>query len=215
MKRLAAICCALPLLLCSCLGGVVPKEMRTAENLSRDLGDYSSSSHLRRFAYERYADRASLEGDRAAAGLFSALARSEQVHETSCRRAAELFDVKCDRTSAIPVPVGTTGENLLASIAVERERLGNPRGVAVKRAVDCGNYYVARTFIWIDATNRRHIELLEHRLATHPNDSLPCSHYRVCPGCGNIYEGENYDAWCPLCRTHHGSFESYGLLAGE
>lgn len=57
-----------------------------------------------------------------------------------------------------------TDENMRRSIAHEHRRLGKPRGAAVERAIAAGNYYVARIFIWIEGTDRRHIELLENSL---------------------------------------------------
>ena len=106
-----------------------------------------------------------------------------------------------------------TKDNLRRSLDDERSRLETECGAAVGRAIDARNYYTARILIWIDGTNRRHIELLERCLANTENDEK-CDgcEYTVCPVCGNIYEAENCDTYCPLCRTHRSEFESFGRL---
>ena len=197
----------------ACLRGMVPK---TNENdiavVVGDLNAYSSASRLQRCRYERYADRASADGNRTAAGLFTALARSEHIHENACARAAGLLKAQCRTVDAAAFAITDTKGNLRRSIEEERAR-HETQGEAVAHAIEAKSYYTARILIWIDGTNRRHIELLEKCLLAAENQQ-PCDgcEYDVCPMCGNVYEADNRDAYCPLCRTHNSEFESFGRL---
>lgn len=198
----------------ACLRGIssrIDREDNT--KVIEDLNSYSCSSRLQRYRYERYADRASADGNRTAAGLFRALARSEHIHENACTRAVGLLKGEHRTATAAAFEIQDTKGNLLRSLADERSRLGSARGEAVTRAIEAHNYYTARIIIWIEGTNRRHIELLERCLAlTDSDESCDGCEYAVCPVCGNIYEADDYDAYCPLCRTPHSEFESFGRL---
>lgn len=198
----------------ACLSGFSSKiDGQNNAAVIEDLNNYTSSSRLQRYRYERYADRASADGNRTAAGLFSALARSERIHENICTRAVSLLKGESRTAAASAFEISDTKGNLRRSLDDERSRLGSTRGEAVSRAIDARNYYTARILIWIDGTNRRHIELLERCLASADSDE-ECEgcEYTVCPVCGNIYEADNCDAYCPLCRTHRSEFESFGRL---
>ena len=198
----------------ACLRVISAKEDdRGNETVIEDLNTYSSSSRLQRYRYERFADRASADGNRTAAGLFSALARSERIHENACTRAAGLLKGECRTIQPAAFEIQDTKGNLRRSLDDERSRLGSSRGDAVARAIETHNDYTARILIWIAGTNRRHIELLERCIdRTERDEECDGCEYAVCPVCGNIYEAENYDAYCPLCRTHHSEFESFGRL---
>lgn len=209
-----ALCLSAAAAACLSGSGRPRRSERDPSSVLADLNAYFSASRLQRYRYECYADRASDDGNRPAAGLFRALARSERAHEEACSHAAELFGGKCERPQTAAFDIAATAENLRRSIDDERRRLEPGRGTAVARAISAGNYYTARVFIWIDATHRRHIEMLERCLYMGGADSLPriCSKYGVCPVCGNIYEYDNCDAYCPLCRTGCASFEMFGTL---
>ena len=196
----------------ACLHGLAPKvDRQSNEPVIEDLNDYTASSRMLRCRYERYADRASADGNRMAAGLFSALARSERIHENACTRAVGLLKGECRPTAAAAFEIADTKANLRRSLDDERARFTASGGSAVERAINSHNYYTARILIWIDGTNRRHIELLE-RCMDNFGESCGGCEYSVCPVCGNIYEAENCDSYCPLCRTHRSEFESFGRL---
>lgn len=210
---LAAI--SLAVSLTACLRGMAPKTDRKSEQmLIEDLNSYSSASHMQRCRYEHFAERASTDGNRTAAGLFSALARSERIHENACIRALSLLKGEHKTAGAAAFEISGTYDNLQRSLDYERSRMEGAQGEAVARAIESRNYYTARILIWIDGTNRRHIELLERCINSSGNGYENCGgcEYDVCPVCGNIYEAECCDFYCPLCRTHRSEFESFGHL---
>lgn len=235
----AAAALAQALLAPSCMHAPVSESARHADVLTADLDACRTAARERRSCYEHYAEQADAERCARAASLFRALARSEHLHEQACMRAAVFFGLESDRMpcAAVPLPeVSTTADNLHRSIDDEQRRLGTPRGSATARAIAAGNYYIARTFIWIDGTNRRHIELLEECLRNLPphdaavgdngadNGTVAAGAsagvsrgvarageccYCLCPACGNVWLSDDCDAYCPLCRTPHASFESF------
>ena len=198
----------------ACLRGLSPKsDPHKNELIIEDLNLYSTASRRLRHRYECYADRASADGNRTAAGLFSALARSERIHENACARAVSLLKGECRQSPVDDFDITDTRGNLRRSLDDERSRFSSRQGSAVRRAIDAGNYYTARILIWIDGTDRRHIELLERCIDLDDRgERCDGSEYHVCPICGNIYEAGNCDAYCPLCRTHCSEFECFGRL---
>lgn len=199
----------------SCLSGISRgsrESDRDPSSVLDDLSAYAAASRTQCYRYEHYAERASVDGQRSAAGLFRALARSERIHEYACNRAAEIAGGRCEPPAATAFDIADTRKNMRRSLSDESTRLGASRGGAATRAISAGNYYAARVLIWIDATNRRHMEILERFLYIHNRDSLAVvrCEYAVCPVCGNIYEADNCDAYCPICRTPRSSFESFG-----
>ncbi|MBP3482534.1 MAG: hypothetical protein J6K28_03980 [Alistipes sp.] len=179
-----------------------------------DLNTYAALARARYVRYLTCADRASSENDKLASGLFRALAQSARIHETSCTQALRLFGEQPTATVPKRVDVAATCVNLRKCIADERRCLDTVRGAAVTRSIASGNNYAARIFIWVDGCNRRHVELLERCLYDEGNDSLcRCGReYSVCPTCGNVYESDNRDVYCPFCRTHHTQFMRFGTL---
>ena len=198
----------------ACLQGIARKaDPGKTALIIDDLNRYSASSCELCRRYEHYADRASADGNRMAAGLFSALARSERIHENACLKAASLLNGKCRTSPPAGIEVTDTKSNLQRSLNDERSRLSSLQGSAAEHAIDARDFYTARILIWIDGTNRRHIELIERCLQLAEREE-PCDGgiYHVCPVCGNVYEAGNCDIYCPICRTRSSEFECFGRL---
>lgn len=174
-----------------------------------DLNEESSSAHIQSLRYDSYARQAAAENDYSREQLFLALAHSERIHEQMCVRAIQLFggDYVAPYTGA---DISTsTDENIKRSIASTRTRHHLTHGQAATRAIESGNRYVARIFIWIDGSNRRHIELLEESYGANVA-TLHDMGYLVCPKCGNVYHTSSYDRYCPFCHTPHTDFKRFG-----
>ena len=179
-----------------------------------DLTEYSAAARTLQSRYEGYAERASQDGNRLAAGLFRALAHSSRIHENSCVKALEILGGRYKPSAVAAFAVRSTQDNLQRSIADAYRRLDTLRGAAVTRAIASGNNYAARIFIRIDGCTRRNIEMLERCLREDDNDSLRRNgrEYEVCPTCGNPYEADNCDVYCPFCHTHRSQFARFGRL---
>lgn len=178
------------------------------ESTIEDLYDSSSTAYIHSMRYGSYARQAAIENDHARKSLFLALAYSEQVHEQMCARAAQLFGGNYTPPYYGADISTTTNENLSRSIASAHSRHRLSQGSAATRALKSGNRYAARILIWIDGSNRRHIELLEHSQNQNPTTSQSRG-YLVCPKCGNIYRTSSYDIYCPFCQTHYSDFKQF------
>lgn len=171
------------------------------------LNECSAAAHVQSIRYESYAERADTDKARGTARLFRALAHSERVHERICAHASRMFNGEYTPPTVM-VKVNTpTRANIEKSLAYERRRLDVSAGLAAKRAIDAGNRYIARLMIWIDGSNRRHIEFLEKLSDSNSDDDIK---YGVCPNCGNMYEDRNCDIYCPFCQTHSSEFAVFG-----
>lgn len=178
------------------------------ETTLQDLNSTSSAALLQSLHYDNYARQAAAEDDPSRKKLFLALAHSQRIHSQMCARAIKLFG---GNDSTPPTPTLTTSyttQNLAHSITSAHARHNASQGNAATRAIESGNRYVARIFIWIDGCNRRHIELLEH--SNQQDDNAPNDiGYLVCPKCGNTYHTASFDVYCPFCRTHYSDFKRF------
>lgn len=140
-------------------------ERADAEGLARQACLFRALAHSERVHEEACTRAARLFN------LHTAEHAAEHAAEYTAELSAELTAAHAVKTYAAPYAFSPaeadklpTDENMRRSIAHEHRRLGKPRGAAVERAIAAGNYYVARIFIWIEGTDRRHIELLENSL---------------------------------------------------
>ena len=179
-----------------------------------DLQTASSAAYIQSLHYDAYARQAAIDHDASREHLFPALAQSERIHEQMCARALKLFGSSYTPPEATTYSTtdtdtaATTAGNLSHTLTSVRTRHRLSQGSAATRAIESGNRYVARIFIWIDGSNRRHIELLEHSgRRSSPSEGI--MEYLVCPKCGNIYHTASYDIYCPFCRTHYSDFKRF------
>ncbi|MBE6210188.1 MAG: rubrerythrin family protein [Rikenellaceae bacterium] len=178
------------------------------QTTTADLHSAGTAAHARSIQYDTYARQAAIEQLPSHEQLFLALAHSERIHEQMCAKAAHLFGSKTTPGTETSTLTTSTPENLARSLASARTHHRLSKGNATTRALNNGNRYVARIFIWIDGSNRRHIELLEkayNRTTGTPENGG----YLVCPKCGNTYHTSSYDAYCPFCHTHHSDFKRF------
>lgn len=170
------------------------------------LNECSAAAHVQSVRYDSYADKAREDGRPATARLFSALAQSERVHERICAHASRLFNGEYEPPIVMVRVKTPTSANIEKSLSYERRRLDASAGMAARHAIEAGNRYVARLMIWLDGSNRRHVELLERA-----RDGIIAGEgYEVCPNCGNMYERRNRDAYCPFCLTNSSEFTVFG-----
>lgn len=175
-----------------------------------DLDACCRRKHVKSVQYDRFAEIADNERHAEAARLFRAMAFSARLQENNCATAI----LRLGGKYAPPVKVlafhGHTDDNLLRSIAYERNALDELQGRDVGRAMDTGNRYAARMLIWASAEDMKHIVLMEHCRVRHAaqvaGEQLKPCYYLVCPICGNVYETGYCDRFCPYCLTGQAKF---------
>ena len=164
-----------------------------------DLDECSRDKHARSAQYTHFADIAERENDRQSARLFRAMALSEGIQEQNCVKALSRLGGTYVPPSKVVVFRNSTGENLARSIDLEQHRFTERLCPQIDRAVSAGNRYAAKMLIWSAAIGRQHVRLMQARnpavCAAGPLD------YAVCPVCGNIYDTEFCDHYCPHCLT--------------
>ncbi|MBR5849967.1 MAG: rubrerythrin family protein [Alistipes sp.] len=151
-------------------------------------------SHAAR--YEHFAHRAEQEHEVQAATLFRALALSERVQERQMAEAITKLGGQYHPPQRILLFHGATRENLLHSLRVKQheDTLSRSR---IHRQMLRGNRLAGRALIWVAAADHRQAGLME-RFLEHPTQRTA---YLVCPHCGNLYDSERADPYCPHCLT--------------
>ncbi|WP_418991540.1 rubrerythrin family protein [Alistipes sp.] len=177
-----------------------PKASPWAETIS-DLDACCRRKHVKSMQYDHFAQIADEERKPAAARLFRAMSRAEEVQERNCSHAIVRLGGKYDPPAKVVVFHGPTADNLRRSIDYERRNLSERNGGEIDRAMTKNNRYAARVLIWATAGDLRHQAFMELYLARQRHKEKQPSAYRVCPMCGNIFEAEYTDPYCPYCLT--------------
>lgn len=169
------------------------------QEIIADLDECSRDKHARSAQYTHFAAIAERENDRQSARLFRAMALSEGIQEHNCVKALSRLGGNYVPPTKIVVFQNTTGQNLARSIDLEQHRFAERTCPQIDRAVIAGNRYAAKVLIWSAAIGRQHVRLMKARDRTVCHaDSLD---YAVCPVCGNVYDAEFCDHYCPHCLT--------------
>jgi len=162
--------------------------------------------HVKSIQYDRFAIVAEGEQRRDAARLFRAMALSERLQEYNCAKAIGRLGGSYLPPGRIIVFHGTTAGNLERSLAFERDGRDAAAGRPIDRAMECGNRYAARLLIWASAIDMRRMLLMERCLGDSLRMRTDDAGYLVCPACGNIYDTERCDCYCPHCLTAGAKF---------
>lgn len=196
-----------------------PRDAVWAETIA-DLRLSSTRKHVKSAQYDHFADIASQEQRKNAMRLFRALALSERIHEHNCANAIVRFGGTYQPPTKVVVFHGTTDDNLVRSITYERQTLRERNGKDIQRAFARGNRYAARILSWTAAGDMRHVVLMEDRQLHDAQPTVACAStglsalvspdntatYLVCPSCGNIWNTDYCDTYCPFCLTESAKF---------
>lgn len=184
--------------------GITRPALRTAmapsEEVLRDLDDCCRRKHVKAVQYDCYAEIADRERERRAAALFRAMALSERVQEQRAAAVIGRLGGRYRPPRRVMIFRGTTAGNLRRSLASERRGADTLHLRRIDRHVRLGNRLCAEALIWSAAADLRHRMLLERFRLAEEDDTAPIR-YDVCPRCGNLYESEACDCYCPHCLT--------------
>lgn len=169
-----------------------------------DLGECGRSKHAQASQYDHFASIADRAKEVQAARLFRAMALSDGIQEHNCVQALSRLGGTYTPPVKVVVFQGTTQENLSRSIDYDRHRLEERSGGQIDRAMNAGNRYAAKVLIWASSADLRHIFLMEH-CCDRKGREQPLT-YAVCPTCGNLYDSEYCDSYCPICLTSRAEF---------
>ncbi|MCX6967659.1 MAG: rubrerythrin family protein [Verrucomicrobia bacterium] len=168
------------------------KPTETLKNLNEAYQDEAN-------AYERYAifaKKADKEGFPQVARLFRAASRSEQAHRDAHKEAIEKLGGKVPSLTPEKVKVGTTRENLEASLKGETYESVTMYPEFIKKAKEANAEPAVRSFNFARLAEAEHAKLYKDAL-NHLGKNAKADYY-VCPVCGNT-ETELPAKKCPVC----------------
>lgn len=171
-----------------------------------DLRECSRIKHIESAEYDDFATVADSEQHHQAARLFRALAQSGRIHEDNCANAIHKFGGSYTPPTKVIMFRGSTPNNLLRSVEMERRMLQKYSTKYIDRALRNGNRYAARILIWIAGSDLKHIDLLERYTADSVALFNSNESYTVCPTCGNVYRLSLCNSYCPFCHTSEKDF---------
>jgi len=166
----------------------------TATNLQFVFNNEVNAKHR----YLAFAKQADADGYPAVASLFRACAQAEQVHADAHVRAIAWIGGEA-RGTLQRIPIGTTEENLEASLANEVEEADQIYPAVIQRARADHQSMAVRSANYALAAEREHAVLMAEALASFAPDAVPHPFY-VCPVCGNTVRSLDFKK-CPNCFT--------------
>ncbi|MBR5464855.1 MAG: rubrerythrin family protein [Alistipes sp.] len=169
-----------------------------------DLDACCRDKHIKSAQYAHFASVAEQENLPSALGLFRALAHSERIQEHYCALVIHRLGGHYTPPKRILLFRGNTASNLLRSIALEQMRPDTLLHQHIGRHLYGGNRMAAQALIWAAAADRQHLLLLQQAHAALCTDHT--MRYTVCPRCGNIYQLDSQDPFCPHCLTDSREF---------
>lgn len=158
-----------------------------------------------RYRYLAYAKQADLEGYPAVARLFRACAQAEQVHANGHVHAIAWVGGEA-RGTLQRIPIGTTEENLAASLVSEVEEADQLYPAMIRRARADHQSMAVRSANFALAAEREHAVLMAEELASLAPHATPRPFY-VCPLCGHTVTKLDFQK-CPNCFTSAKRFQT-------
>ena len=169
-------------------------EQSTAQNLQFVFNNEVNA----KYRYIAFAKQADLEGYPAVARLFRACAVAEQVHADQHVHAIAWIGGEA-RGSLQRISIGTTEENLAASLANEVEEANALYPAMIRRARADHQSMAVRSANFALAAEREHAILMAEALASLVPHAAPGPFY-VCPVCGKTVTSLGFKK-CPNCFT--------------
>lgn len=133
---------------------------QTLDNLNTAFQGESNAAHR----YEAFAKKADSEGYSQAARLFRAAARAESVHKENHRQAILALGGKVNDFNFEELKIGSTAENLQASIKGESYERDTMYPEFLKQAKTDQAKEATRTFLYAEKAEAEHAKLYQRAL---------------------------------------------------
>lgn len=174
----------------------------TLENLKAAvMGETGASTK-----YAACAEAAEAAGYTQIARLFRATSDAEQIHirlEAALVKAAEPDYERPVVEAKTPV---TTDLNLIDAAAGEMYETSDMYPAFIQKAIEEGDEKAVSVFTRAKLAESVHAEVY---LEAYNNiDAADDEAYYLCPGCGYIHKGENFET-CPICGAPKSAFKAY------
>lgn len=168
-------------------------QAKTMDNLNAAyIGEAEASAF-----YTESGRQAQRDGFPDVANLFRAAALSEAIHRDNHRRAIRFQGGTPENVPLAKPKVKSTRDNLVESVADEREESRVMYPGYIRTARQEGSRSAERTFRFARDTERAHAKLFERAL--NGFGGKPATDYFVCQTCG-MTTMDTVPAVCPVCR---------------
>ncbi len=186
------------------------KGTRTAENLMKAFAGESQA----RMRYTYYASEARKEGYVQISNIFMETAENEKEHAKRFFKYLNqsLKGETVEITSAFPVVLGNTKENLLSAANGEQEEWEELYPKFADIAEEEGFPEIAHTFREIAEAEERHERRYRKLLSNIENDKVFEKDEVVewkCNNCGYVHKGKSAPEICPACAHPTDHFEVF------
>ncbi len=168
------------------------KPTETLKNLNEAYQD-EANAHKR---YAIFAKKADEEGFAQIGKLFRAASRSEQAHRDAHKEAIEKLGGKAPAFTPEKVKVGTTRQNLEASLKGETYESVTMYPEFIKKAKEANAEAAVRSFNFARLAEAEHAKLYKNALNNLGKNAK--IGYFVCPVCGNT-DTKLPAKKCPVC----------------
>jgi rubrerythrin len=156
--------------------------------------------------YELFAAKAESEGEKYAARLFRAAAKAEEIHAAKHAKVIKALGGTTPELVREEAAVGTTKENLEASIKGETYEQQKMYPAFVATATEEGAAKAVKTFERALQVEGDHAML--YTTALRLIGTGADSGFAVCPDCGLTIEGEAYED-CEVCEEEASKFINF------
>jgi rubrerythrin len=156
--------------------------------------------------YQLFAEKAEQEGEKQAARLFRATSKAEEIHAAKHAKVIKSMGGTLPEFVSTETTVGSTAENLQASIKGEtyEKRTMYPEFIATATAE--GAKKAVKTFDRALQVESDHAMLFESALRLIGTGAD--SGFAVCPVCGMTIEGEAFED-CEICEEDASEFINF------
>jgi rubrerythrin len=156
--------------------------------------------------YELFAAKAESEGEKHAARLFRAAAKAEEIHAAKHAKVIKALGGTTPELVREEAAVGTTRENLEASIKGETYEQQKMYPAFIATATEEGATKAVKTFDRALQVEGDHAML--YTTALRLIGTGADSGFAVCPDCGLTIEGEAYED-CEICEEEAANFINF------
>ncbi len=156
--------------------------------------------------YQLFAEKAEQEGEKQAARLFRATSKAEEIHAAKHAKVIKSMGGTLPEFVRTETTVGSTAENLKASIKGESYEKMTMYPEFIATATAEGAKKAVKTFDRALQVESEHAMLFESTLRLIGTGAD--SGFAVCPGCGLTIEGEAFED-CEICDEDVSKFINF------
>lgn len=184
------------------VAGATTKVGTTLENLKAAVAGETGASAK----YAAYAAYAKEQGFDQLARLWEATSAAEQIHINLEAALVEAEDADYVRPTAPKAEMESVDLNLIASANGEIYETSDMYPLFIKKAQEEGHAKAVKVFTKAKLAEAVHAE--KYLEAYNNIDAADDDAYYLCPGCGYIHKGDNFEK-CPICGAPKAKFQRF------